>query len=305
MSAFAVRTLTFGDLSSYLQCCAGPALAAIHLVPTLAVADGREVAPWWPTLPLSSDVLRKHFIAPLGGVSRQNWWTALTSAILHFDEDHRASNATTLLLAGLGPYTAFGSLGWWLTLLGGCVAAVLTSKEGAERQARAVVERYSGGLLTQDGTAAKWLSRGATAMPSAGSAGASAGCFALLGADLCLTLERVAALIDELRRHPEEAMPWDVLQALGLTLPAVQRLLSVVEAERVALATGASGLSVGHAAHLTGFGWGVLCFLLHREVLRGKRLDQRLLAPWRWLARRVGWGRARGGTQAGRRLGRR
>ena len=51
-------------------------------------------------------------------------------------------------------------------------------------------------------------------------------------------------------------VPINVLQAL-LLLPALQEARAVVvlvEAERRALATGAS-VSVDHAAHLAGFGW--------------------------------------------------
>ena len=81
-----------------------------------------------------------------------------------------------------------------------------------------------------------------------------------------------------------------MLQALGLSLPALQRMLSLVEAERRALATGAS-VSVGHAAHLAGFGWGVCCYLLFREARR-----RGWAAPWRQLTRRV---RRGGGAPAG------
>ena len=128
---------------------------------------------------------------------------------------------------------------------------------------------------------------------------ASAGVFALLGADLCLTLEHVLALLASLQRAPEWmvaigrfCVPINVLQAL-LLLPALQEARAVVvlvEAERRALATGAS-VSVDHAAHLAGFGWGVCCYLLFREArCRG------WAAPWRQLTRRV---RRGGGAPAG------
>lgn len=160
----------------------------------------------------------------------------------------------------------------------------------AKRRLRTIKRRLrvvtdTGGLLSQRGQAAGFLSRASEAVPS-GTCGASAAVFALLGADLCLTLERVVALVAELRRAPEEVVAFDVLQALGFSLPALQRMLSLVEAERRALATGAS-LSVGHAAHLTGFGWGVLCYGVHR---------------W-WRHGRVARLRRRSGADGGRRLG--
>ena len=292
MATLSLRYLTFSDLVRYSQD-VGPLLLTMHLVPTITAADGRELPPLWPTLPISPTMLRSHFLAYGRShlMSTGRWWTALTSMLLHQDGEHLASNAVSLIFAGLGPHVAFGSVGWWLTLLGGHLAAVLTAREGQERQTRAVVERYSGGMLRQDGNVAGWLSK---ATPPAGICGCSAGTFALMGADLCLTLERVLALVAELRRAPNEVLPLDVLQALGFSLPALQRMLAIVDAERHALAAGAS-LSVGHAAHLTGFGWGVLCYLVCREARR-----RRWAAPWRQLVRRFSGRRA----PAGRRLGR-
>ena len=109
------------------------------------------------------------------------------------------------------------------------MVAVLSSREGQERQTRGFIERHTGGYIRQDGFLARNLAR---VQPAAGTCGASAGVFALLGADLCLTLERVLALLADLQRSPEEVVPFDVLQALGLSLPALQRMLSLVEAER-------------------------------------------------------------------------
>ena len=294
MATVSIRHLTFSDLVRYAQDI-GPLLAALHLVPTIAAADGRELSPVWPTLALSSATLHTHFIAYGRNymASSGRWWPALTSMFLHYNAEHLASNAISIVFAGLGPHVAFGSVGWWLTLLGGNLAAVLSSREGQERQTRAVIERYSGGYIGQDSRIASTLAR---AQPAAGTCGASAGVFALLGADLCLTLERVLALLAELHRAPEDVVPLDVLQALGLSLPALQRILALVEAERHALATGAS-VSVGHAAHLAGFGWGVCCYLLFREARR-----RHWAAPWRQLARRA---RSGGGAPpGGRRLGR-
>ena len=221
MATLSLRYLTFSDLVRYSQD-VGPLLLTMHLVPTITAADGRELPPLWPTLPISPTMLRSHFLAYGRShlMSTGRWWTALTSMLLHQDGEHLASNAVSLIFAGLGPHVAFGSVGWWLTLLGGHLAAVLTAREGQERQTRAVVERYSGGMLRQDGNVAGWLSK---ATPPAGICGCSAGTFALMGADLCLTLERVLALVAELRRAPNEVLPLDVLQALGFSLPALKR----------------------------------------------------------------------------------
>jgi membrane associated rhomboid family serine protease len=293
MATVSIRHLTFSDLVRYAHD-VGPLIATLHLVPTLAAADGHELSPVWPTLALSSSTLRTHFLA-YGRhylVSSGRWWTAFTSMFLHAQADHLANNTIGILFAGVGPHVAFGSVGWWITLLGGNLVAVLSSREGQERQTRGFIERHTGGYIRQDGFLARNLAR---VQPAAGTCGASAGVFALLGADLCLTLERVLALLADLQRSPEEVVPFDVLQALGLSLPALQRMLSLVEAERRALATGAS-VSTGHAAHLAGFGWGVCCYLLFREARR-----RGWAAPWRQLARRA---RRGGGYPGGRRLGR-
>ena len=294
MASIAIRHLTFSDLVRYAQD-VGPLLAALHIVPTLDAAAGHELSPVWPTLALSSATLRTHFLeyGRHDLVSSGRWWTAFTSMLLHKNTEHLRNNAIAMVFAGFRPHSAFGSVGWWITLLGGNLAAVLSSREGHERQTRAVIERLTGGYISQDGFLARNLAR---VQPAAGTCGASAGVFALLGADLCLTLERVLALLADLQRAPEQVVPIDVLQALGLSLPALQRMLSLVEAERRALATGAS-VSVGHAAHLAGFGWGVCCYLLFREARR-----RGWAAPWRQLTRRV---RRGGGAPAGgRRLGR-
>ena len=150
MATVSIRHLTFSDLVRYAQD-VGPLIAALHLVPTLAAVDGHELSPVWPTLALSSATLRTHFLA-YGRhclVSSGRWWTAFTSMFLHGHAEHLANNAIGIVFAGLGPHVAFGSVGWWITLLGGNLAAVLSSREGQERQTRAVIERHTGGYISQ------------------------------------------------------------------------------------------------------------------------------------------------------------
>ena len=100
MATVSIRHLTFSDLVRYAHD-VGPLIATLHLVPTLAAADGHELSPAWPTLALSSSTLRTHFLA-YGRhylVSSGRWWTAFTSMFLHAQADHLANNTIGILFA--------------------------------------------------------------------------------------------------------------------------------------------------------------------------------------------------------------
>ena len=120
--------------------------------------------------------------------------------------------------------------------------------------------------------------------------GGVVGVFALFGFDLCLG---VRSGLDLLRRGAsEEQVVGEGLRLLLGLLPVVSMVLS----EHRSLEAGES-LSVAHAAHLTGFAWGVACCVASALFGGGEETRQR----------GVGAAPARGrfGTGvAGRRLGR-
>ena len=62
----------------YLKTCAGPALAALAAIPTLACAERAEPPPIWPQLPLSPLYLLQHFAYGRGS----HPYTVLTSLLL-------------------------------------------------------------------------------------------------------------------------------------------------------------------------------------------------------------------------------
>ena len=111
--------------------------------------------------------------------------------------------------------------------------------------------------------------------------GGSAGIFALLGVDFCLTVEALLKLLNGWEHG------WDGEEALGkmawLGINILQTVLRV-HGEQQSLAAGKS-LQVSNAGHLTGFLWGLGVF-----------------AVFRWW-RSVGRLRVRQGTGRGHRLG--
>ena len=274
----------------YFRTCAGPMIGALAAIPTLACAERAEPPPLWPQLPLSPLYLLQHFAYGRGS----HEYTIFTSLLLHRDAHHRDNNAVSLALAGFGPFLVWGWPGFWALILGGNAAACLTFQDGRKVQLQSSIERHTGGLLKQGGNITSGLSRALALLP-AQACGASAGVFALMGADLCLLADRVAALLVHLQVPAHDrAMPTAQLAfELVPALVSAQRILQAVQRERFALAAGQS-LSTGHSAHLVGFGFGVALYAIWRVGTSG--------GGWRPRLVRV---RSRFGDAGGQRLGRR
>ena len=171
--------------------------------PDAACAERAEPPPLWPQLPLSPLYLLQHFAYGRGS----HEYTIFTSLLLHRDAHHRDNNAISLALAGFGPFLVWGWPGFWALILGGNAAACLTFQDGRKVQLQSSIERHTGGLLKQGGNITSGLSRALALLP-AQACGASAGVFALMGADLCLLADRVAALLVHLQVPAHDrAMP--------------------------------------------------------------------------------------------------
>ena len=137
--------------------------------------------------------------------------------------------------------------------------------------------------------------------------GASAGNFALIGVDFCMLLEDA---IDVYRRWQWEQRLDDIDDGIPLLSPALQSLLALglsvasiaqlVLSERRGLQSG-SPSGVSHAAHLTGFAWGVGVGLVRYAWRRWARRSWEGTSGS--VARRAGFGRRLGGSGGGRRLG--
>ncbi len=274
MATIALHNLTRGELLDYAYA-VGPFLAGIALLPTLSCAAGREPPPPWPTLPLSHAQLSKHFLFSQGSPV----YTCATSLLAHLDSSHQANNLIGVALAGWRPARALGPLGFAAVFVGGHLAAVLNSA-GRRDQMRLWMDSQTRGMAT-------WVTPRAARIWERGgmwtSCGASAGLFALLGVDLCMTFEQASHLLSGWDAQPEEARPQLAAALRWLGLAAAQTLGHVLREHR-SQASGASA-SVSHVGHLTGFAWGVGCWaLLAASSTRRPR------------GRRTNWG-------GGRRLG--
>ena len=268
MTAIAIHQLRLSDVRN-LAFTLGPPLAGFVLLPTLACAAGSEAAPPWPQLPLGHATLLAHF-THVQGDGRP--WTLLTSALCHADSAHRERNVLALISAGWGPARVLGRAGFALTFLGGHLAAVL-NRSGHLLQLRRSLDAHTYGLLpawAQASGAKLWQQ----ALPHR-LLGGSAGTFAVLGVDVCLKCEAAIALW---RQWQYEALD-DIDDPLALS-PSLGGLLmlslnawsicSLVWSEQRSLAAGAS-VSVGHAAHLTAFAFGVALYAARLAWRRSKR----------------------------------
>lgn len=248
MAVVAVRRLQLHDFYELV-----PYAAAFAAVPTLACAAGREPLPPWPILPLTHSSLLANFTFTADNLKlpRARWWTLFTSAFCHSDAAHRDRNLVNLLLCGLQLAPELGRFGLALTFLGGHAAAALNAR-GVRLQLERFLDARTGRL------APSWLSGKAAELWSTAAPptvlGGSAGLFAMLGVDCCIKLREALSI---LRRWRDDAEP-PVMELLRLTVHMAP-ILSLVLSEHRSLRAGAS-ISVGHAAHLTGFAWGVATF---------------------------------------------
>jgi membrane associated rhomboid family serine protease len=284
MAVVAFRRLQLSDFYEL-----APYAIAFAVVPTLACAAGREPLPPWPVLPLTHEQLLANFTFrqeqslltnfTFTQSSRKKWWTLLTSAFCHADAAHRDRNLVNLLLCGLQLAPDLGRSGLAITFLGGHVAAALNGR-GLRLQLENFLEAQTGRMAPQwlSGKAAEIWTK--SAPPTV--LGGSAGLFALLGVDCCLKVRDAVEMLRGWDVHgepPAGELLWLVLHAA----PVASLVLSEIQSFR-----SGSSVSVGHAAHLTGFAWGVGCYLVR--------------AAWRRMrAARNGLGGTR--TQAGARAG--
>ena len=118
-----------------------PLLALHALVPTLAAAAGREPRSSI-ALPLSLDVLEKHFMFSRQALREGRWWTTASYMLLHGNQAHALSNLQSILVAGPAATDTLGVNGAMVTYVAAGVAAALDPFEfGAQRLER-IVERW-------------------------------------------------------------------------------------------------------------------------------------------------------------------
>ena len=118
-----------------------PLLALHALVPTLAAASGREPR-LSIALPLSLDVLEKHFMFSRQALREGRWWTTATYMLLHGNQAHALSNLQSVLVAGPAATDTLGVNGAMLTYVAAGVAAALDPFDFGTQRLERIVERW-------------------------------------------------------------------------------------------------------------------------------------------------------------------
>ena len=121
-----------------------PLLALHALVPTLAAAAGREPR-LSVALPLSLDVLEKHFTFSRQALREGRWWTTASYMLLHGNQAHALSNLQSILVAGPAATDTLGVNGAMVTYVAAGVAAALDPFEFGTQRLERIVERWGVG----------------------------------------------------------------------------------------------------------------------------------------------------------------
>ena len=251
-----------------------PLLALHALVPTLAAASGREPR-LSVALPLSLDVLEKHFTFSRQALREGRWWTTASYMLLHGNQAHALSNLQSVLVAGPAATETLGVNGAMLTYVAAGVAAALDPFEFGTQRLERIVERWGVGervrrvarafdSATEAGTEGLWDKLSTALDKTRKSAvrvvakkvnenirilGASAGVSAMVAIDTCVVAE--ALLLG--KRCDANA----VLHVASSVFYFVHewRLIDAQD-------------NIGHGAHLTGAAVGVAAFVLCRIFRR-------------------------------------
>ena len=254
-----------------------PLLALHALVPTLAAAAGREPR-LSVALPLSLDVLEKHFMFSRQALREGRWWTTVTYMLLHANQAHALSNLQSILVAGPAATDTLGVNGAMVTYVAAGVAAALDPFEFGTQRLERIVERWGVGERVRSIARALDSATGSVEARTEGlwdklsaafdktrksavrvvakkvqesvrSIGASAGVSAFVAIDTCVVAE--ALLLG--RRCDANA----VLHVVSSCFYFVHewRLIDAQD-------------NIGHGAHLTGAAVGVGAFVLCRIFRR-------------------------------------
>lgn len=285
MATLSIRQLHLGDAVDFLLT-ASPLIVGILVVPTLAAASGREHPSFPLTLPLRPSQLRKHFLWS----NASPWYTAVSHVLCHADANHQAGNLTALLLTGTSLHAALGRVGWWVTILGGALTAAADPLQWRAKQTKNWLDAWTWDMLPSFTPA---VARAWTASSGWAACGASAAVSAQCGGEAALCLHQFLSVLAHMRDAGRDVPDTLLIPAVTHAF-MLSRAVSFVLAEHRAIGSGAS-LAVWHGAHLTGFGWGVGCYVMYALARRF-----RWRAPWTLRRERWSGQHSRGG---GRRLG--
>jgi membrane associated rhomboid family serine protease len=118
-----------------------PLLALHALIPTLAAAAGREPR-LSIALPLSMNMLEKHFMFSRQALREGRWWTTASYILLHANQAHALSNLQSILVAGPAATETLGVNGAMLTYVAAGVAGALDPFDFGTQRLERIVERW-------------------------------------------------------------------------------------------------------------------------------------------------------------------
>lgn len=221
-------------------------------------------------------------------VAQGRWWTRLTYAFVHRDEDHLGRNCLALVPFAHAVHSAFGAL--WLPIFAGGVLAGAHNVAGKRYQAaRRLSEPYAvrlwaPSLLEPAADAVDRVTRQVASWiaPSVARTtafvGASAGVWALQGTAMCLSIEQIVLMLTDGSLVEREHRSSEQVAAFTRAWPhvvSVCLLSAQLAGTAVSIKTGeASG--VDHSGHLDGFLVGVGCYAMLRFAQAAHRRRRRL-----------------------------
>jgi len=278
----------------------GPIVGMQAAVPTL---HGRRY-PWHLRLSaaqLDSLVFRESDLAS------GRWWTALTSAFVHYDDAHLFENMASLASFAPAVVAEHGAGAFLFAFLGGSAASCL-GMDVRRQQLRALfgARRPATGLRSLDRALAR-LAEGAadTAQQWSRYAGASVGVCAVLALHACSALGRLAgdaraawgldagggrsaaAAAAAAAARRRRMQPMDIVQdgfvvarAVHVVAQAVGALSQGEQQQQQQLLLQQGAHTVDHGGHLIGFAFGVACFCAGRLLVPSKRSKAKKKRPW-------------------------
>jgi membrane associated rhomboid family serine protease len=257
---------------------AGTLVGGMFAVPTQTARHRPLVAGWFAVhrepFTLTDEFIRNLVYSPRN-VEAGRWWTQFTYAFVHRDDEHLLDNVTLLLPHAYHCHTSFGS--WWVAIFFGGVWAgahkTVTKRFEAEQMLseplslrRSAPDALRPAADALDGVTrrvARWLAP--SHMRSQQLIGASAGVWALMGASLGLSAERMVAMMA--RGQVEE-----LVSTLPMMLLANALTVSELIREASALESGQGGAA--HAAHIDGFLFGLASYIVLRAARARPRRRQ-------------------------------
>lgn len=269
-----------------------PLIAPALLITPLDVVTLRcKVPPWaQPLRKLSVDLdpvfLRNNFVYLGSDFADGRYHTIITHMFLHRDYDHLLANVVGLLLSGWSVYREFGSGALYGTYFGGGIVATLYNEGRLIQLSRAMSGRVSKvvkgvpekltdldvpyEMVEKAHEASKWIERTAEKMatlvapyilPSIGFMGCSAGVSAVMGINLCLSLERLfRGLFRKGKKRKGEGRRRLINLACDIT--TVNMKLKPWRYEYDMYRKGS--WDTDHAGHLSGLATGVACYAMFR-----------------------------------------